>query len=429
MDWLVVGGGPVGVIALAVLLTREPDATIHWVDPNFDAMGALGKYGSVPANTRTDRLVAVFRSLAAMDFEASQARRRMANVSGIVLSDGIPSGTEPLQASIDALHDGSVAIRQLARVNAVTGVVTALRGSHASAWEGDIVLGGRGREAEPARRVVRARRVVLAPGAAPRRPPQAMLSALAAGGAQLLEFDDAVAPHRLRQLLARDPKRFAAKRFVVVGASHSGMLAARNAVTICNATSVDVYNPGPVRLAEERDGWIKLDGTGLKGDVREWAVEVLREQAASKTDDETCDEGTNGRGAIGRVTVHPDAPRTGDAAADGTELAHRILAGGGGDWLVWATGFERQQDGSVPLPRVSWSGANLDLVSAAYDGRNGLISGTERLHGIGIAFPEWYTDPEGHTEPRVGYVNSLVEHVGRLIDHDSLASKAVRQSS
>ena len=92
------------------------------------------------------------------------------------------------------------------------------------------------------------------------------------------------------------------------------------------------------------------------------------------------------------------------------------MAGGGVDWLVWATGFERRPDGSVALTRVLWSGAPLDLASAAYNGQNGLIAGAERLHGIGMAFPEVYTDPEGHTEPRVGYVSSLVEHVGRLID-------------
>eukprot|EP00900_Chrysochromulina_parva_P020309 jgi/Chrpa1/2911/Chrysochromulina_OHIO_Genome00010372-RA len=37
------------------------------------------------------------------------------------------------------------------------------------------------------------------------------------------------------------------------------------------------------------------------------------------------------------------------------------------------------------------------------------------LHGIGIGFPEVCTDPEGDTEPRVGYVNSLVAHVQRIV--------------
>ena len=37
------------------------------------------------------------------------------------------------------------------------------------------------------------------------------------------------------------------------------------------------------------------------------------------------------------------------------------------------------------------------------------------LHGIGIGFPEVCTDPEGDTEPRAGYVNSLVAHVQRIV--------------
>ena len=69
----------------------------------------------------------------------------------------------------------------------------------------------------------------------------------------------------------------------------------------------------------------------------------------------------------------------------------------------------------MSLPSVSWDGRDVDLVSTSYNGRNGAIAGTDGLHGIGVAFPEVYTDPEGHTETRVGYVNSLVEHVGRIV--------------
>ena len=121
--------------------------------------------------------------------------------------------------------------------------------------------------------------------------------------------------------------------------------------------------------------------------------------------------------------VHSDAPRTGDVDGDATELAHRLMAiddGVGVDWLMYATGFERRRDGgghggSVALPEVSWSDAPLDLAAASYDGQNGRIAGAQGLHGIGIGFPEVYTDPEGYTEQRVGYVNSLVAHVQRIV--------------
>ena len=274
-DWLVVGGGPVGTLALAVLLSdaRISNVRFAWVDPNFKQMGRLGRYGSVPANTRTDRLLSVFRSLPALDFDAAQARRRAAPNVTRVLSDGEPLGTEPLQASIDALKDGSDAIRRHRRVYALSGAVTALRGKPGSSWEATI--------SGAATRVIQAQRVLLATGAAPRLPPPALLSAIATRCGEfrrtfkLLGFDDVVTPHRLLELVVRQPSLRNA-RFAIIGASHSGMLAARNVVEYANATAVHIYSRGGVRLADERDGWIKYDGTGLKGDVRAWAVEVLR---------------------------------------------------------------------------------------------------------------------------------------------------------
>ena len=450
-DWLVVGGGPVGTLALAVLLSdaRISNVRFAWVDPNFKQMGRLGRYGSVPANTRTDRLLSVFRSLPALDFDAAQARRRAAPNVTRVLSDGEPLGTEPLQASIDALKDGSDAIRRHRRVYALSGAVTALRGKPGSSWEATI--------SGAVTRVIQAQRVLLATGAAPRLPPPALLSAIATRYGEfrrkfkLLGFDDAVTPHRLLELVVRQPSLRNA-RFAIIGASHSGMLAARNVVEYANATAVHIYSRGGVRLADERDGWIKYDGTGLKGDVRAWAVEVLRVNGSRAS----CDGAQQGHtqppavpgavpgavlgavpgavpgaelgGGDGRpprsvVVVHSDAPRTGDVDGDATELAHRLMAiddGVGVDWLMYATGFERRRDGgghggSVALPEVSWSDAPLDLAAASYDGQNGRIAGAQGLHGIGIGFPEVYTDPEGYTEQRVGYVNSLVAHVQRIV--------------
>ena len=74
-DWLVIGGGAAGTLAVAVLLDRGA-TRIAWVDPSFEEMGRLAEYGSVPANTRNDRLMTMFRSLAPLNFDSAQARRR-----------------------------------------------------------------------------------------------------------------------------------------------------------------------------------------------------------------------------------------------------------------------------------------------------------------------------------------------------------------
>ena len=477
-DWLVVGGGPVGTLAVAVLLDSGAK-NVAWVEPSFERMGRLAAYGSVPANTRSDRLLRVFRSLPALNFDASQERRReRSDGTHPLLSSSDPMGTLPLQASLDALRDGSEALRWHARVVTYAGEVTSLYGSEADGWSTVVQLapvevnGTRRRRGEV---FVLAEHVILATGAVPRRPPTQLATVLQAAGVRTLEFDDAVAParmlHQCAPLANASSRTLRGAHFAVVGASHSGMLAARNALTHCDGASVHVFSRGPVRMAEERDGWIKFDGTGLKGDVRDWAMGVLAEQqdlarpvlqgardtgSAGGTDNaatadggcapqvsydgtitgcddergegerrvdlgsETATLGTRVAeragilaGGTPRVVMHTDVPHTGDAEADAAELARRLVALRI-DALAWTTGFERRRDGPVALPAVSWMGLSIDLVRAAHDGRNGAIAGAPGLHGVGIGFPEWYVDPEGHREPRVGFVNSFVEHMHRV---------------
>ena len=57
-DWAIIGAGPAGVTAIAVLLEHGVDgATIVWIDPEFN-VGRMGKYyRNVPGNLQTKRLV------------------------------------------------------------------------------------------------------------------------------------------------------------------------------------------------------------------------------------------------------------------------------------------------------------------------------------------------------------------------------------
>ena len=92
-DWLVIGGGPLGTIGVAVMLNHGIK-DILWIDPSFERMGRLGeRYGGVPANTRNDRLVRAMRKLGpAVDFDADQARRRAADKTAALLIDAPPLG-------------------------------------------------------------------------------------------------------------------------------------------------------------------------------------------------------------------------------------------------------------------------------------------------------------------------------------------------
>ena len=81
-----------------------------WVDPNFRAVGRLARYGSVPANTRNDRLVAAFRALPALRFDAAQAARA-----------GVPSPTQRSSSPrrlADAPSNGTADLQVARCVNA-----------------------------------------------------------------------------------------------------------------------------------------------------------------------------------------------------------------------------------------------------------------------------------------------------------------------
>lgn len=99
----VVGGGPCGIFAVAALL-KSGVKRVHWIDPAAPGTcGRLGRYGSVPANTRNDRLIEAFQGLPALRFDHYQARR----VSGTRLLDADPMGTEPLGGALDGKRDGT----------------------------------------------------------------------------------------------------------------------------------------------------------------------------------------------------------------------------------------------------------------------------------------------------------------------------------
>ena len=70
--------------------------------------------------------------------------------------------------------------------------------------------------------------------------------------------------------------------------------------------------------------------------------------------------------------------------------------------IIYAVGYERNE-----LPAID--GQKNDL---SYDDRTGIIA--PRLFGIGIAFPEKYTDPLGNQEHRVG-INSFMDYAQRII--------------
>lgn len=380
LDWLVVGGGPCGTCAVGALLQRG-GASVGWVSKTpWEAMGWLGDFGEVPANTRNDRLVAAFESVDAFDFAAAQKRRGAAG-----LAAAPPAATAPLRLSLDALRDASAAMRAGGRLGlARDGVLVHSLIQREDGWDAECGVGDV---------VCRATRVLLATGGAPREASPELRAALEARGVFVIDLPLALAPDAAtkRAEATIDALACAVRgvRVAVIGGAHSGMLAAKN----CAARGADVcvYDlAGGPRYAEERDGWIKRDGTGLKGAVAAWTRTAV---------------GTS----VGYETL--------DAAADPETVAAR-LAADGAEAIVYAAGFAPATPPDVFVPGTNTRDYAEDIVQVDFPetaGRRGALYGGS-IFGAGLAYPEVWTDPDGDAEPRVGFVGHYLAHLGRIFD-------------
>lgn len=74
----------------------------------------------------------------------------------------------------------------------------------------------------------------------------------------------------------------------VIGASHSAILVLRNLYNLAKSThpqlQIKWFTRHPLRYAEELDGWIRRDNTGLKGAVADWAKDNLEEDKLPTSD-------------------------------------------------------------------------------------------------------------------------------------------------
>ncbi|KAA8565651.1 hypothetical protein EYC84_009502 [Monilinia fructicola] len=152
----------------------------------------------------------------------------------------------------------------------------------------------------------------------------------------------------------------------VIGASHSAILVLRNIYNLATSRNQEFQNVRikwltrhELRYAEERDGWIKRDNTGLK--VSKYLEKVKTSPETEQEDQDKHLQGCN-------LVVH-------------------------------AIGFTKNI-----VPVIERDGTALDIT---YDHETSEFADTEGkkikgLYGAGIAFPEKVVDPEGTTEYAVG---------------------------
>jgi hypothetical protein len=190
----------------------------------------------------------------------------------------------------------------------------------------------------------------------------------------------------------------------VVGASHSAILALMNLYNLAKRSAettpllIKWFTRHPLRYAEEKDGWILRDNTGLKGAAAGWAREHL-------------EPGRLGDSDVGKYVTKIAY----EAGAEAETFEEHM--GADCAWCVQAIGYQPD-----PLPTIriidqaetkkpdrAWEGREITPVFdhdtgrfwyETADGKKEVVLG---LFGAGIAFPERVTDPLGNVEYAVGF--------------------------
>jgi hypothetical protein len=215
--------------------------------------------------------------------------------------------------------------------------------------------------------------LVLCTGSNPKTSP------LPVAGIQEIGLDPALNPPILAKLLSPET----CLTIGVIGASHSAILVLRNLYNLASFSHPNLrirwFTRHPLRYAEERDGWILRDNTGLKGEVAVWAKDNLEEDKLPSSD-------------VSRYLEKISTTRE-EEQADYTKHLP------GCTHVVHAIGFQRNE-----VPALKRNGEELqptyDHRTGGFDDKKG--NKVKGLYAAGIAFPEMVVDPEGNTEYAVG---------------------------
>lgn len=191
---------------------------------------------------------------------------------------------------------------------------------------------------------ITSRNVILAVGAVPRK--------LNHRGLEEIPLEVALDPARLGRVVLDGAT------VAVFGSSHSAMIALPNLLATPLRKVINFYR-SPLRYAVYLQDWILFDDTGLKGQAAAWARENI--------------DGS-----------YPD--RLDRCHVSSAEFGERL---GECSRVVYTVGFERRRLPATP----QWG-------PLEHDARNGILA--PGLFGVGIAFPEYRSDPLGSGEYRVG---------------------------
>jgi len=238
------------------------------------------------------------------------------------------------------------------------------------------------------------RKVILATGSRPRE-----LKPLCSQSPQYITLDQVLAAEPLSSLFSPEDT------VAVLGSSHSAMLVLKvlhEAPEDARPKKVLNFFRSSLKFAQYLpDGRIQHDNTGLKGEVAEWAREMLVDVPV---------------GQVKSVQLNGLLERYNLGAGDEKDIYEECLAQA--TKVISAVGFDRNN-----LPSIHFDGHTNDDLT--YD-ENGQIMACEDsslvpgVFGLGIAFPARVIDVDGKPEMAVGlwkFIKQVNEVVPRVIQH------------
>lgn len=202
---------------------------------------------------------------------------------------------------------------------------------------------------------IKARNVVLAIGSHPRT--------LDYGVSNVIPLDQALDKNVLATHIESH------ETIGVVGSSHSAVLIIKYLYELETQKIINFYR-SPLVYTIDMGGWNLNAYNGLKGATAAWAKEYLERDPLPENILRIYNNEEN------RVRFLPECNK-----------------------IVYAVGYERNE---LPLADNA----------VTYDDRTGFIA--PGLFGIGIAFPEYYCDPLGNQDHRVG-LTSFMEYIQRIV--------------
>jgi hypothetical protein len=205
-----------------------------------------------------------------------------------------------------------------------------------------------------------------------------------------ISLDSALNPPLLARILSSPRNSTATTTVAVIGASHSAILVLRN---LCNlaasATHLSLrikwFTRHPLRYAEERDGWIFRDNTGLKGEVAVWAKANLEDDKLPSSPIAKY---------LQKVVTKT---ATGNEHEEETIYLQHLPAC---THVIQAVGYHRNEIPSLSVNDAPVKGLTHNPTTGGFtDAQGHTVRG---LYGAGIAWPERTVDPEGNVEYAVG---------------------------